>query len=101
MTREKPTWRSNKQRNLWRNDLALERRARKLSRRQVSQILEIPLKTLANYERGAYGPSLTAALKLQILYRGQVASFYDALYATLVRSIRSAEIRVLEKGRDA
>jgi|SRR5579884_764031 len=91
MTKEKHTRRRNREERVWRNDLAQERRARRLSLEQASRILGIPLATLANYERGSYAPSLIAALKLQILYRGQVASFYDPLYTKLTEAIRTAE----------
>jgi|SRR5579885_3175342 len=79
------------------NDLAFERRVRKLTRKQVHRITGIKASTLASYERGKRLPSLTAALRLQILYRGQIASFYQPLYAQLGAEIRESEARVMER----
>ena len=90
--------RRNDSRKLWRNDLAQERRRRGLSLGGASRILRIPLQTLSHYERGDYAPSLLVALKLQILYRGQVASFYDTLYAELTKEIRAAELLDANRG---
>jgi transcriptional regulator with XRE-family HTH domain len=93
--------RSTKLRNWRRNDLAYERRARKLSLKEAAELLGISLKTLDNYERGRYMPSVATALKLQILYRGQIASFYQSLYASLTAAIRAAESRNTGKRGDA
>ena len=83
--------------NYRRNDLAYERRERNLSLEQVAKIVGIPASTLNNYERGRYVPPLIAALKLQILYRGQIASFYQPLYADLTEQLRAAELKVIGK----
>jgi predicted transcriptional regulator len=83
--------------NRWRNDLGVERRGRKLSTKQVASIIGAATRTIESYERGRTVPSLQNALKLQILYRGQLASFYDAIYAELTREIRTAEASVLRR----
>ncbi|SRR5258708_5880012 len=89
---------SRRETNHRRNDLAIERRERRLSIKQAALIIGVSDRTLAGYERGRYMPSLIVALKLQILYRGQIASFYQPLYGQLSEEIRAAELRQIDGG---
>jgi predicted transcriptional regulator len=84
-----------KKENHRRNDLTVERRNRGLSIKEVARIIGASERTLEGYERGRYMPSLVMALKLQILYRGQIASFYQSLHARLTAQIRDVELLVI------
>lgn len=77
-----------------RNSLRLERRERGLSRKQVARIIGTSVDTIDSYERGTRTPGLINALKLQLLYRSQVAAFYLPLYHELATAIREAEGRL-------
>jgi DNA-binding XRE family transcriptional regulator len=82
------------------NDLRLERRNRRLSNKQVAALIGKSLATLRRYERGDLLPSLPTALKLQILYRTQLASIYQSLYANLTDEMRARETQVwLARGK--
>lgn len=81
----------NQRRPRLRNDLRLERRQRGLSRKQVAGIVGISVDSIDSYERGRRLPNLITALKLQILFRSQLASFYEGLYAQLTAETRAAE----------
>jgi DNA-binding XRE family transcriptional regulator len=82
-----------------RNDLGVERRERRLTIQQVALIVGISERAIQGLEEGSFMPSLVTALKLQILYRSQLASFYQPLYEQLVSEVRAAEECVLRRTR--
>jgi transcriptional regulator with XRE-family HTH domain len=77
------------------NDLRFERRQRRLSRKDVGRLIGKSAHMVRRYERGTFAPPLATALKLQILYRTQLASIYQPLYAQLTADMRAAEERML------
>jgi transcriptional regulator with XRE-family HTH domain len=83
----------------YRNDLRFERRRRRLSRKDVSRLIGKSLAMVRRYERGTFAPPLITALKLQILYRTQLASIYQPIYARLTEEMRAAEERMLAPRR--
>src|SRR4051812_32534736 len=96
MTRDNE--RGSQGRSRWRNDLANERRAWKLSRKQVARIVGKSVDAIESYERGTRFPTIDTALKLQILFRSQIASFYLLLYQRLSAEVRTTEALVRRKG---
>ncbi len=72
-------------------DLRLERRGRGLTRKQVARIIGMSIDSVDSYETGKRLPSLVNALKLQILYRSQLAGLYEQLYQQLTAQVREAE----------
>jgi Predicted transcriptional regulator len=73
------------------NDLRFRRRERRLSRKEVAHLLGKSLQTIRKYEQGAILPPTKLALKLQVLYRTQLAGIYQDLYSVLTTDIRAAE----------
>lgn len=82
-----------------RNDLRLERRERGLTCKKVSLIIGKSVAQLNRYETGERLPTLITALKLQILYRAQLAGIYGRFYRQLTKDVREREeaVRLLGK----
>ena len=83
----------------YRNDLRLERRERGLTCKKVALIIGKSVAQLNRYETGERLPTLITALKLQILYRSQLAGIYSRVYQRLVKDIRSREEAVRSLGK--
>jgi transcriptional regulator with XRE-family HTH domain len=79
------------------NDLRIERRKRQLSRKEAASLLGCSVRLLAYYESGYRTPPLITALRLQILYRGQLAAFYAELYRELTVEMRAKESESRER----
>ncbi len=62
-----------------------------MSPKQAAQLVDKSLAVLRKYESGETNPPLVVALKLQILYREQLAGIYGPLYQELTRDMRARE----------
>ena len=77
------------------NDLRLARRERGLTRKQVASIVGRSIRSIRRYEGGATLPPLLTALKLEVLFRSQLAGLYDRTYQALRTELRAKEEAVL------
>ncbi len=69
-----------------------------LSQRTVAELLGFSDTTmLSRYEHGRALPSLTAALRLEIIYRMPVAFLFPVLYDHLREDIRAREAEAMRK----
>jgi DNA-binding XRE family transcriptional regulator len=99
MTEDNNNPKSGRPTRKYTNDLRLERLKRRLSRKEVGRLIGRSLATVRRYERGHIAPPLITALKLQILFRAQLASIYQGLYAQLTPEMRTAEERLVTPRR--
>ena len=77
------------------NQLWKYRQRMSFSQRQVAAILGyVSPYHISEYERGPKLPSLTTALKLEIVYRVPVAFLYPELYRALKDRLRTKEERL-------
>lgn len=77
------------------NSLWVARNRMGFSQTQVARALGLRRTSiLSRYEHGTRIPSLTNALKLEIVYRTPVAFLFDNLYTDLKRKIRQREERI-------
>mgnify|MGYP001572853207 CR=1 FL=1 len=81
------------------NDLRLERRERGLTCKKVSLIIGKSVAQLNRYETGERLPTLITALKLQILYRSQLAGIYNRLYKQLTKDVHAREDAIRSLGK--
>ena len=82
------------------NRLASFRRRRGYSQRHVAHLLGHKSHgALSSYERGRVLPTLTTALKLEIVLRTPVAFLFPSAYETLRNEIRAAEDRKAGMGQ--
>lgn len=86
-------------RSLCRNDLKLERRERGLTCKKVALIIGKSVAQLNRYETGERLPTLITALKLQILYRSQLAGMYSRAYRHLTKDVRAREEAIRSIGK--
>jgi transcriptional regulator with XRE-family HTH domain len=88
----------NQQKN--QNRLASFRRQRGYSQRRVAHLLgHKGHGALSTYERGSVLPTLTTALKLEIVLRTPVAFLFPGVYDALRREIRAEEGRLAGTGQ--
>lgn len=81
------------------NDLRLERRQRGLSCKRVALIIGKSVAQVNRYETGERLPTLITALKLQILYRSQLAGIYERLYRRLAGEVLPREEALRSLGK--
>ena len=82
------------------NLLASYRRRRAYSQRHVAHLLGHKSHgALSSYERGRVVPTLTTALKLEIVLRTPVAFLFPNVYETLRNEIRGEEDRLAGFGQ--
>jgi transcriptional regulator with XRE-family HTH domain len=76
----------------FKNELSIARASRGLSRKNVAHIFgHKRTSQIGKFERGNRLPSLTTALRLEILYRRPVAFLFPELYMSLRDDIRIRE----------
>jgi transcriptional regulator with XRE-family HTH domain len=82
------------------NRLASFRRRRGYSQRRVAHLLGHKSHgALSSYERGRVLPTLTTALKLEIVLRTPVAFLFPSVYDALRNEIRTEEDRLAGVGQ--
>lgn len=82
----------------FRNELALARASRGLSRKHAAHVLGHKRTTqISRFERGKRLPSLVAALQLEILYRRPVAFLFPELYVALRDTVRKDESHIKQQ----
>ena len=82
------------------NKLAAFRRKRGYSQRRVAHLLRHKSHgALSSYEYGRIVPTLTTALKLEIILRTPVAFLFAELYEKLRAQIRADEVKLAGYGQ--
>jgi transcriptional regulator with XRE-family HTH domain len=90
----------NQQANQNQNRLASFRRRRGYSQRRVAHLLGHKSHgALSSYECGRVLPTMTTALKLEIVLRTPVAFLFPNVYETLRNAIRAEEDRLAGVGQ--
>lgn len=74
------------------NDLELARKKRGLTQKRAAHLVGLKNRgSIARYERSQVVPSLSMALKLEILYRTPIAFLFPSAYEIIRIAVRSAE----------
>jgi transcriptional regulator with XRE-family HTH domain len=90
----------NQPKNQNQNRLASFRRRRGYSQRRVARLLGHKSHgALSSYERGRVLPTMTTALKLEIVLRTPVAFLFPHVYETLRNEIRAKEDQLEGNGQ--